>query len=278
MQVVFDMDGTIADLYSVEDWEEKLNASDPTPYIECKPLIDMQELRKTLIAFQALGGIVSIVSWSAMNGSKEYNKEVKKAKVQWCKKYNMPVDNFHVVKYGTKKWYPLKDRKHCILFDDNADVRRAFQDEENDRQAFSEKEIIAQIQNFIEILKQNFQKETAALIEQSYEEKTMAYCFKAWDTKNQEDVIKVGMTTTGEKRILDYCRQHNYAKVKVLCCYPVVCAKDAYAMEDALHFYMHTKSQAYRRNDRFYECEEITPLDFVGEDSFLMQCYHQLGY
>ena len=31
-EIVFDMDGTIADLYGVENWLPKLRAYDPTPY------------------------------------------------------------------------------------------------------------------------------------------------------------------------------------------------------------------------------------------------------
>ena len=33
-QIWFDMDGTLADLYGVENWLEKLRASDPSPYAE----------------------------------------------------------------------------------------------------------------------------------------------------------------------------------------------------------------------------------------------------
>ena len=43
--IYFDMDGTVANLYDVPNWLEKLQAQDVTPYIEAKPLIDMEELK-----------------------------------------------------------------------------------------------------------------------------------------------------------------------------------------------------------------------------------------
>ena len=44
----FDMDGTIADLYGVDNWLAKLNASDPSPYIEAKPLLNLSTLARRL--------------------------------------------------------------------------------------------------------------------------------------------------------------------------------------------------------------------------------------
>ena len=40
----WDMDGTIADLYGVEDWMKMLDACDSTPYKVAEALVDMYEL------------------------------------------------------------------------------------------------------------------------------------------------------------------------------------------------------------------------------------------
>ena len=47
--LVFDMDGTIADLYGVENWLSLLRAENPLPYEIAKPLYDMDELEQILI-------------------------------------------------------------------------------------------------------------------------------------------------------------------------------------------------------------------------------------
>ena len=42
--LVFDMDGTIADLYGVEGWLDMLRGEDATPYAIANPLYDMEML------------------------------------------------------------------------------------------------------------------------------------------------------------------------------------------------------------------------------------------
>ena len=42
--VWFDMDGTIADFYSVDNWLEKIINEDTSPYAEAKPLFDSDEM------------------------------------------------------------------------------------------------------------------------------------------------------------------------------------------------------------------------------------------
>ena len=124
--IYFDMDGTVADLYNVSNWLEKLRNSDVSPYVEAAPLVDMNELDNILQKFVAIGFVIGVISWSAMDGSKEYNKETRKAKKAWIKA-NMPsVSEFHVVKYGTSKHTVAKVRG-SILVDDNAQVRKAWE-------------------------------------------------------------------------------------------------------------------------------------------------------
>ena len=44
----FDMDGTIADLYGMENWLECLNNEDTTPYEVAKPLLRLATLARVL--------------------------------------------------------------------------------------------------------------------------------------------------------------------------------------------------------------------------------------
>jgi 5'(3')-deoxyribonucleotidase len=124
--IYFDMDGTIADLYNVPDWENKLNAYDVSPYVDAMPLVNMDKLNSILDKFIAIGYVIGVISWSAKHGTKEYNKETRKAKKEWIKN-NLPcVSEFHVVKYGTSKHTTAKVRG-SILVDDNAQVRKAWE-------------------------------------------------------------------------------------------------------------------------------------------------------
>ena len=121
--VYFDMDGTIANLYEVENWLPKLINSDPTPYEEAKPMIDMNDLSGLLKGLQHKGIRIGIVSWLAKNSTKEYDKAVRTAKRKWLKEnIDIKFDEIHIVKYGTRKDYIVRD-KNGILFDDELNNR-----------------------------------------------------------------------------------------------------------------------------------------------------------
>ena len=118
--IVFDMDGTIADLYGVNGWLEDLQTGKTRPYEIAKPLYDMEDLKATLNKLQDLGWKIVITTWLAMNATKEYNKEVAKAKKDWLEKYNFPYDEIHCVKYGTTKANCTRGKADFqILIDDN---------------------------------------------------------------------------------------------------------------------------------------------------------------
>lgn len=109
------MDGTIADLYGVENWLDHLINEDTTPYEIARPLATECELQR----LEKLGYNLAIVSWCSKNGSKDYNRKVRKAKKEWLKKYypNIKFSEIHIVKYGTKKSSVAK-YKGAILVDD----------------------------------------------------------------------------------------------------------------------------------------------------------------
>ena len=92
MKIWFDMDGTIADLYSVEGWLPMLRAYDPTPYIEAKPLINMNVLARLIHKAQQNGFEICIVSALAKNSTVSYDEKVKTAKMKWLKKHLASVD------------------------------------------------------------------------------------------------------------------------------------------------------------------------------------------
>lgn len=116
MTIYFDMDGTIADLYAVENWLEKLEASDPSPYKMAKPLLNLSMLARYINKRQKQGLKFGVISWLSKSGNAEYNAMVTMAKLNWLKKHMPSVnwDEIHIVEYGT----PKSTCGHGILFDD----------------------------------------------------------------------------------------------------------------------------------------------------------------
>lgn len=125
--LVFDMDGTIADLYNVDNWLYDLRHGSVRPYLEAKPIYDMNKLCAVLERLQFCGWMICITSWVAIGASKEYSKAIKQAKKQWLDDYGFPYDKISVVKYGrTKADSTRKLGGYQILFDDNEKIRKSW--------------------------------------------------------------------------------------------------------------------------------------------------------
>ena len=125
--LVFDMDGTIANLYGVRNWLDKIQAEDPTPYAIAKPLYDMFMLNAILWTLKNDGWRIVVTTWLAKDSTPAYDERVRTAKRNWLDRYDFPFDEIHMVKYGTTK---ANCTRHLggyqILVDDNEDVRNGW--------------------------------------------------------------------------------------------------------------------------------------------------------
>ena len=112
----FDMDGTFVDLYGVDGWLDDLTNSRTRPYEVAKPMINMSVFARRLNYLQKIGYIINVISWTAKNGSADFNKRVKIAKLNWLAKHlkSVKFDNVYIVPYGT----PKHEISSGILFDD----------------------------------------------------------------------------------------------------------------------------------------------------------------
>lgn len=126
--IYFDMDGTIADLYSVENWLPKLRAYDETPYMEAAPLLRLCTLARRLNALKRKGYRIGIVSWLSKDPNPAYGAKVAAAKHYWLNKHlpSVDFDEIRIVPYGTPKSKVIND---CggILFDDEAPNRKEWE-------------------------------------------------------------------------------------------------------------------------------------------------------
>ena len=125
--LVFDMDGTIADLYGVDGWLNDLRNENARPYEIAKPFYDMVYMAEILNMLKVIGYRIVVTTWLAKGSTKVYDDMVRKAKIEWLKKYNFPYDEIHLVKYGTTK---ANCTRHIggyqILIDDNEKVRKGW--------------------------------------------------------------------------------------------------------------------------------------------------------
>ena len=119
MTIWFDMDGTIADLYSVENWLPMLRAYDPSPYMLAKPLVRLSTLAYMLNRLRAKGYRVGVISWGSKCSTPAYDAAVTAAKTKWLKTHlpSVDFDEIHILPYGVPK-QNFKNTDADILFDD----------------------------------------------------------------------------------------------------------------------------------------------------------------
>ena len=126
----WDMDGTIANLYAVNDWLPKLRSEDPSPYAEAAVMWNMSQLARLMNRAQKLGYKLGIISWTSRGGSESYNKAVAETKKAWLGQHlaSVKFDSIRIVNYGTPKSVVM-NTEDDILFDDEEPNRTNWQGE-----------------------------------------------------------------------------------------------------------------------------------------------------
>ena len=125
--LVFDMDGTIADLYGVNGWLEDLRNENVRPYLMAKPMYDMDILNTILQMLKAQGWRIAVTTWLAKESTEYYKALVRQAKIEWLDIQEFPYDEIHLVQYGTTKANcTRKLGGYQVLVDDNEQVRNGW--------------------------------------------------------------------------------------------------------------------------------------------------------
>ena len=139
MTISFDMDGTIADLYAVENWLGYLEAFDTTPYAAAKPLSNLSALARQINRLQKKGYYFEIISWCSKAHNEDYDCRVAEVKKEWLAKHLPSVkwDKINIVPYGVAK---TTVGAYGILFDDEEQNRRDWN--EHSYKAYDEKNIL----------------------------------------------------------------------------------------------------------------------------------------
>lgn len=123
-KIYFDMDGTVYDLYGMNNWLELLENEKAEAFTLGAPLVNIEELNKAAERLIEIGVEFGIITWLPKNATKGYEIECAKVKEEW-KNQNMPfVKEFYAVPYGTPKHkVPTKKAKTMVIFDDNETIR-----------------------------------------------------------------------------------------------------------------------------------------------------------
>jgi len=122
MRIVFDMDGTIADLYGVNNWLTYLENENTHPYEVASPMVNMSRLARLLNRLIERGHEVCVLSWTSRTGSPDYCERIAQVKYKWLAIHLKSVNftSIEIVPYGTPKV------GEGILFDDEEKNRNTW--------------------------------------------------------------------------------------------------------------------------------------------------------
>jgi len=120
-RVYLDMDGTVANLYGIENWLPRLRAEDKTIFQECAPMISEQELFQHFPQNQFE---IIVLSMTPKGASEKYHAQVQEQKNEWLDRYFPSITRRIYRKYGHNK--NLKNSKNAILVDDSEPIRQSW--------------------------------------------------------------------------------------------------------------------------------------------------------
>lgn len=122
-KIIFDMDGTIADLYGVNNWLDMLIAKDETPYRVARPFYDSDILNMYFQILREKGFKIEVTSWLAKNSTPDYDKKVIQAKKEWIARQGLIFDDIHIVPYGTPKSTVTKADFQILVDDEEKNLK-----------------------------------------------------------------------------------------------------------------------------------------------------------
>lgn len=149
-KIYFDMDGTVYDLYGMDNWLEMLRNEEKNAFTLGKPLVNMDKLKRVCMELIGIGYQIGIITWLPMGASLEYCEVCTEEKRKWAEK-NMPyISEFYALEYGTPKQYaPARRASEMWLIDDSKEVREMWVTEKQRKAIDANNDIIEALERIL---------------------------------------------------------------------------------------------------------------------------------
>lgn len=122
-KIYFDLDGTVYDLYNVDNWLEKLRTEQDNVFLEGKFIGNYEKFLNCIQALTVLGYTFGVITWLPMQASPEYEEVCRQEKIKWINEKMPFVSEINIYSYGIPKQDCIqKKASSMILIDDNLEV------------------------------------------------------------------------------------------------------------------------------------------------------------
>ena len=128
IKVYFDLDGTLYNLYGIENWLETIETEQKGIFNSyglnlVERIKDLEELDEVIKQLSIYGVEFNVITWLPMGASVEYEEICAKEKKEWVRKYLPFINEIVCQPYGTPKQKGISKRaSKMILIDDNKEV------------------------------------------------------------------------------------------------------------------------------------------------------------
>ena len=125
-EIYFDLDGTIYDLYGMENWLERIENEKPNTFTDGKFIVNYDEFMQCVKELKEQGYNFNVISWLPYDVTYDYRKKCEQEKRSWIKKFLPFVKNVEIQFYGILKHTHVESG---ILIDDNEKICRHWRNE-----------------------------------------------------------------------------------------------------------------------------------------------------
>lgn len=150
-KIYFDMDGTIADLYSREGWLDSIINEEVGLFKDLQPMYPAWQFKEICDRLMQEGWEIGVITWTPMNATREYEEQVAREKTYWLNNYASFIKDIVCQPYGQPKQYAIRQRKtQMILVDDNNEVRKMWETKIQRKTIDATKNIIDELEKLLD--------------------------------------------------------------------------------------------------------------------------------
>ena len=86
-EIYFDLDGTLYDLYGMENWLERIEKEKPNTFTDGNFIVNYDEFIQCVTKLKEQGYNFNVISWLPYDVTYNYRKKCEQEKRSWIKKF-----------------------------------------------------------------------------------------------------------------------------------------------------------------------------------------------